>query len=119
MLALTPGLFGAALMAAAIPARVLSLESMVIGAETPPTESVSVPVPMATAEFATGVEDRLAAVARFCTSREYVAGIAPEVADAVATVVSATVAVRPARVLGLSRVVSVACSVSSALLKVP
>ncbi len=46
-LALTPGLFGAELMAAAMPASVLLVESMVIAVDEPPTEMVRVPVPTA------------------------------------------------------------------------
>ena len=46
-LALTPGLFGAELMAAAMPASVLLVVSMVMSAERPPTAIVNVPLPTA------------------------------------------------------------------------
>ena len=45
-LAVTPGLFGAALMADAMPDSVSSVESMVIEVEEAPTAMFSVPVPM-------------------------------------------------------------------------
>ncbi len=67
ILALTPGLFGALLMAATIPCRVLFVLSMVIDVDAPPTTMLRVPVPMLEVALATGCEDRLAAVARFCT----------------------------------------------------
>ena len=67
ILALTPGLFGALLMAETIPCRVLLVLSMVIEDDAPPTVSVRVPVPMVEAALCTGCEDRLAAAAKFCT----------------------------------------------------
>ena len=71
MLALTPGLFGAALIAAAIPAGVSLVESMLIEAVEPPTAIVKVPVPTAEVALATGSDVSVAAVARFCTESEY------------------------------------------------
>ena len=58
-------------------------------------------------------------MARLATDSEYVAGTAEELAVALAMVVSPSVAVRPTSAAGVSRVVSVACSVSRALLNVP
>jgi hypothetical protein len=92
---------------------------MLIDAELPPTAMVREPVPTTVVPLETGCEARLAAVARFCTWSEYVAGMAPPVADPEATLLSLTVAVRPASVLGVSKVVSVACRVERALLNVP
>ncbi len=66
ILALTPGLSGALSMAETIPCRVSLLPSMVIELDAPPTVNVNVPVPMAEVAL-TGCEDRLAAVAKFCT----------------------------------------------------
>ena len=54
MLAVTPGLFGAELIAEAMPASVLLVESMVIEVEAPPTAMVSVPVPTTAAALDTG-----------------------------------------------------------------
>src|SRR5208282_4184064 len=68
MLALTPGLFGAELIAAAMPASVLSVESMLIEVDDVPTAIVNVPVPTGVPELATGCEVSEAAVATFCTS---------------------------------------------------
>ena len=96
MLALTPGLFGAELIAAAIPASVLSVESMLTVVDELPTAIVNVPVPMVVPDDATGWEVSDAAVARFFTSKEYVPATAPAAALAVATVLSATAALNPA-----------------------
>src|SRR3984885_1000188 len=119
MLAVTPGLFGAALIAAAIPASVLSFVPMAIEEDAPLTVRVRVPVPIAVLELATGAEVRVAEVAKFLTSREYWPAAASEDAVAEAMVVSPTVASYPARVPGVSSVDSVACNVSSALVNVP
>ena len=70
MLAVTPGLSGAALMAAAIPASVSLLESTLMVDVAPPTLIASVPVPIAVVEPATAAEVRVAEVARFWTSSE-------------------------------------------------
>ena len=67
MLAVTPGLSAAPLMAAAMPDRVLLVESMLMVAVLPPVEMVRVPVPTAVFAPANALDDRLAAVARFCT----------------------------------------------------
>jgi hypothetical protein len=119
MLAVTPGLFGAELMAEAIPCSVLSVESMLIGAVRPPTVIFSVPVPTVEVALATGPDDSDAAVAMFFTAIEYCPATAPEVAVAVAMVLSATVAVKPASAAGSSMLASVLCSVSRALVNVP
>ncbi len=118
-LAVTPGLFTAPLIAAAMPDKVLSVESMFMVAEFPPTAMTNAPVPTAVFAPANALDERLAAVARFCTVREYWAGMASDVAEAVAMVSSPRLTMRPAKAFGLSRVVNVACNVSSALLKVP
>jgi hypothetical protein len=73
----------------------------------------------AVAAFATGAEVSVAFVARFWTNREYRPATASEPAVAVATVASAMLALNPASALGVSSGVNVACSVDSALLKVP
>jgi hypothetical protein len=119
MLALTPGFFDAPLMAAAIPASVSSVESMLIGTDAPPTAIVKVPVPIVVPELATGAEVSVAAVARFCTAKVYVPATAPVPALADAMVVSPTVPVNPARPLAFSKGARVLCSVSSALVNVP
>ena len=67
-LALTPAL-GVELMAAAMPESVLSVESMVIAVEEPPTAMVSVPVPTA-AVLDKAAEVAVATVARLFTSKE-------------------------------------------------
>ena len=90
-----------------------------IEADEPPTAIFNVPVPTTVAPDGRGCEARLAAVARFCTCSEYCAGMAAEVAVAEAILSSPSVTVRPASVFGSVNVVSVACRVSSALLKVP
>ena len=112
-------MFGAELMAEAIPASVLSFEPMAIEAEAPLTVTVNVPLPTAVLEFATGFEVSVAEVAKFLTRREYWPAAAPEDAVADAMSVSPTAASNPARVPGVSKVDKVACRVSSALLKVP
>ncbi len=66
-----PGLFGAELIAAAMPDRVLSVESMVMDEVAPPTEICRVPVPTVELALAMGCEVSDEAVARFWTSREY------------------------------------------------
>ena len=71
MVALTPGLFGAALIAEAMPASVLSVGSMLMVAEELPTLMVKLPVPIGVAELATAAEVSCVAVARFCTVSEY------------------------------------------------
>jgi hypothetical protein len=119
MLALTPGLLVALLIAATMPCRLLSLGSMAIEVDAPPTLIVKVPVPITVVSVATGCEARLAAVAKLVTCSEYWAGTASEVAVAEAMVVSARLAVRPANEDGFWSVVKVACSVASALLNVP
>ena len=48
MLALTPGLFGAELIAEAMSASVLAVDGMLIEVEAPPTAMVKVPLPMVT-----------------------------------------------------------------------
>ena len=70
MLAVTPGLLGALLIAEAMPASVLSVPSIAMLAEVPPTVMSSVPVPTAVVALAKAAVDRLAAVARFCTDKE-------------------------------------------------
>src|ERR1700681_471299 len=115
IVAVTPGLSAALLMASAIPDRVLFEVSMLRALDLPPTAIVKVPVP----NVGFAAEDRLAAVAKFCTVREYCAGIAAVVADAVAIVRSPMVAVRPARLTFVCSGISAACSVARALLKVP
>ncbi len=67
-LALTPT-FGAELMAEAMPASVLLVESMVIAVDELPTAMVSVPVPTA-AVLDRGAEVAVATVARLFTSKE-------------------------------------------------
>src|SRR6202051_4410929 len=115
IVAVTPGLSAGLLMASAIPDRLLFVVSMLMALDLPPTAIVKVPVP----NVGFAAEDRLAAVARFCTVREYCAGIAAVVADAVAIVGSPMVAVRPARLTVVCSGISAACSVARALLKVP
>jgi len=96
-LALTPGLLGAALIAAAIPASVSLDESMLIEVEEPPTVIDRVPVPTtASAPAATGAEVSVCDVARFCTASEYCPATALEVVLAEAMLGSATVASKPA-----------------------
>ena len=56
MLAVTPGLLVDPLIAAAIPASVLLVESMTIEALDPPTAMFKVPVPIVAPELATGWE---------------------------------------------------------------
>jgi hypothetical protein len=86
--------------------------------DLPPTEMVSVPVPIAVlAEKAPDV--RLAAVAILFTCSEYVPATASELVLAEAMVASATVALNPARLLGTSSAPKEAFKVSSALVKVP
>ncbi len=92
---------------------------MLIEVEAPPTAIDKVPVPTTEVELGTGCEVSVADVARFCTSSEYCPAAAPELVLADAMVLSATVASKPARVLGSSKVDSVDCRVLSALLKVP
>ena len=87
-----PGLLGAELMAVAMPESVSLVESMVIDVEAAPTAMFNVPVPMVVSPLATGAELSDAAVARFCTSREYWPGTASELVLAEAMVLSATVA---------------------------
>ena len=91
-LAVTPGLFGAELIAEAMPESVSLLESMVMEVEAAPTPTVSVPVPIVL-ELATAFDVREAAVARFWTSSEYWPSTAFELVVAEAMVLSATVAV--------------------------
>jgi hypothetical protein len=119
MLALTPGLLVAPLMAAAIPASVLSLEVIAMVADVPPTLIVKLPVPMVVLELVTGAEVRVAALARFCTANVYVPATASEDAVAVAMLVSPTVASNPARVLVLSTAARAVWRVSSELVNVP
>jgi hypothetical protein len=69
-LAVTPGLFGAELIAEAMPASVLSVESMLIDVDALPTAMVRVPVPIAVDELATCAEVCVSAVARLPTSSE-------------------------------------------------
>jgi hypothetical protein len=95
------------------------LESMLIESEVPPTEIVSVPVPMVEVEAETGLEVSVAAVARFCTESVYWPATAPVDAVAEATVGSPTVASKPASWVGFSSAERVPWSVSSALVKVP
>ena len=72
MLAVTPGLLSAELIAAAMPASVLSVESILIDVEAPPTAIVRVPVPTTVEEPPTnGLDVSVAGVARLFTSREY------------------------------------------------
>ena len=66
-LALTPA-FGAELMAAAMPERVLLVESMAMSVEEPPTEIVRVPVPTA-AVADRGAEVAVATVASYFRAR--------------------------------------------------
>jgi hypothetical protein len=91
-LAVTPGLSVALLIAEAMPESVSSVESMEMEVEALPTVKVSVPVPTAVLPLATGAEVSVAAVARFCTSREYCPGTAVESVVAEAMVLSPTVA---------------------------
>jgi hypothetical protein len=91
-LALTPGLLEAEFIAFAIPCSVLSLESTLIEMADVPTLILSAPVPTVAPVPATGAEVSVCALARFCTASEYVPATAPEVAVAVATVLSATLA---------------------------
>ncbi len=120
MLAVTPGLLLAELIAEAMPARVLSVVSMLIDVEAPPTAIVRIPVPTTVEEPpSNGLDVRVADVARLFTSREYWPATAPEVVLADAMVLSATVALRPDNWLGSSRAGSDCWSVSRALVKDP
>jgi len=56
-------------MAAAMPAKVLSLDVILMTAEDEPTPIVKLPVPTTLLAEATGAEVNVAAVARFCTDR--------------------------------------------------
>ena len=106
-------------MAAAIPARVLSLEVMAMLADVPPTLIVRLPVPMVVVELVTGAEVRVAALARFCTANVYVPATAVEEAVADAMLVSPTVASNPAKVLVSSTAARAVCKASSELVNVP
>src|SRR5277367_3551024 len=116
-LAVTPELLAAELIADAIPASVLLVESTLIDVVEPPTAIVKVPVPTVEFALAMGCEVRLAEVARLFTCREYWPATATEDAVAEAMVLSATVASNPASVPGVSSGPSAACNVSSALVK--
>ena len=120
MLAVTPGLLDAELIAAAMPASELLVESMVIAVDAPPTAMVRVPVPTAAALPAnTGFEVKVAEVARLFTCSEYWPATASEVVVAVAMLLSATVAANPANWLASSSGGSASFRVSSAEAKVP
>jgi hypothetical protein len=119
ILALTPGLFEALLMAPAIPARVLSLEEMAMVADVEPTLIVKFPVPTVVAELVNAADVSVVEVARFCTANEYVPATAVAEAVADAMLVSPTVASNPANVLVLSTAARAVCSVSSELVNVP
>jgi hypothetical protein len=119
MLALTPGLLGDPLMAAAMPASVLSLDVMAMVDEVPPTLIVKLPVPIVVFELVTGAEVKVAALARFCTANVYVPATAVEEAVAVAMLVSPTVASKPAKVLVLSTAARAVFKASSELVNVP
>jgi hypothetical protein len=118
MLAVTPGLLVAELMAEAMPARVSLPEPMVIVVEALPTAMVNVPVPIA-AVLDSGAEVNVAAVARWLTCREYWPATASDVVVAEAMLLSATVASNPANWLGFSMAWTACCSVSRALVNVP
>src|ERR1700675_3841779 len=120
MLAVTPGLLLAELMAEAMPARVLWVVSILIDVEAPPTAIVRVPVPTTVVEPPTNAWDvSVAGVARLFTCREYWPATASALVVADAMFLSATVAAKPANCLGSSRAGSASFSVSSALVKVP
>jgi hypothetical protein len=102
MLALTPGLLGDPLMAAAMPASVLSLDVMAMVDEVPPTLIVKLPVPIVVFELVTGAEVKVAALARFCTANVYVPATA-----------------KPAKVLVLSTAARAVFKASSELVNVP
>ena len=116
-LALTPT-FGVELMAEAMPASVLLVESMVIAVDALPTAMVSVPVPTA-AVLDSGAEVAVATVARLFTSNEYVPATASEPVVALAMFLSATVAANPASWVGSSSAGSESFKVSSAAVNVP
>src|ERR1700733_6264061 len=119
MLAVTPGLLGAELISAAMPASELLVVSMVIAIELEPTATVSVPVPTAVAELARCAEVIVADVARLFTCNEYWPATPSEVVVAVAMLGSATVAANPANWLGSSSGGNASFRVSSAAVKVP
>jgi hypothetical protein len=106
-------------MAEAIEAKVLSLESMLIAVDWSPTDKVKVPVPTTELELANAWEVSVVLVARLFTSKEYCPATASESVLAVATVLSATVASKPASWLEVSRPCAADCRVSSALANEP
>src|SRR5882757_3039962 len=119
MLAVTPGLFAAELISAAMPDSELLVESMVREMERDPTATVSVPVPTAAATLACGLEVSVAEVARLFTCSEYWPATAFEDVVAVAMFLSATVALKPANWLGSSSAGRASFNASSAAVKVP
>jgi hypothetical protein len=119
MLAETPGFPGAELMAEAIPAKVLSLESILMAVDWLPTDSVKVPVPTCELELANAWDVNVALLARLFTSKEYCPATASELVVAVATVLSATVASKPASWLEVSIPCAAVCKVSIALANEP